>query len=393
MHKLKTITFACFGLTIVMLAVVSLLDVITGQEGTSLAIYKSTPFTLLWGVLTLSALIYICRRKLWKAPATMLIHVALGIILCGALVTHIWGRQGRLHVREEAPANFYIQEEKDAITRLPFTVYLESFEIRYYPGTGEPMDYISTLRLVSDQQEQTVTVSMNNIASFQHYRFCQSSYDSDLHGSILLLSHDPVGIAITYTGYGLLLLGMLLFWFQPQSQFHHIKRSRWINVLIGVLCILPLCIDFRPMMTYIRPVLRSPFFPIHVIAISFSYALLIYIMINGIVALLSKNEQKILRLKELSQLMLYPALFLLIAGIFLGAIWANVSWGRYWGWDSKEVWALITMMIYSLPLHQQSIRWFALPKHFHSYCVFAFLTVLMTYFGVNYFLVGLHSYV
>ena len=75
----------------------------------------------------------------------------------------------------------------------------------------------------------------------------------------------------------------------------------------------------------------------------------------------------------LSQFLLYPAVALIAIGIFIGAIWANVSWGRYWSWDSKETWALITMLIYSAPLHAD-IKW------------------LMTYFGVNYFLSGMHSY-
>jgi ABC-type transport system involved in cytochrome c biogenesis permease subunit len=90
--------------------------------------------------------------------------------------------------------------------------------------------------------------------------------------------------------------------------------------------------------------------------------------------------------------LLYPAVFLLTVGIFIGAVWANVSWGRYWGWDPKEVWALITMLIYALAIHVQSLKWFRKPIHFHLFCVVAFLSVLMTYFGVNFVLGGLHSY-
>ena len=82
----------------------------------------------------------------------------------------------------------------------------------------------------------------------------------------------------------------------------------------------------------------------------------------------------------------------LTAGIFIGAVWANVSWGRYWGWDPKEVWALITMLIYSLGIHQGSLKWFRNPKNFHIFCILAFLSVLITYFGVNFLLGGLHSY-
>ena len=94
----------------------------------------------------------------------------------------------------------------------------------------------------------------------------------------------------------------------------------------------------------------------------------------------------------LSQLFLYPAEFLLTAGIFIGAIWANISWGRYWGWDPKEVWALITMLIYAFAMHSTSFAWLRKPVHYHWFMVLAFLAVLITYFGVNFFLGGLHSY-
>ena len=94
----------------------------------------------------------------------------------------------------------------------------------------------------------------------------------------------------------------------------------------------------------------------------------------------------------LSRLLLYPAVFLLGLGIFVGAVWANVSWGRYWAWDPKEVWALITFMVYGLPFHTHSLARFRKPKFLHIYLIVAFLTVLMTYFGVNFFLGGMHSY-
>ena len=80
------------------------------------------------------------------------------------------------------------------------------------------------------------------------------------------------------------------------------------------------------------------------------------------------------------------------AGIFIGAIWANQSWGRYWGWDPKEVWALITLLVYSLALHSQSLTWLQRPRAFHLFMILAFLSVLMTYFGVNFLLGGMHSY-
>ena len=90
--------------------------------------------------------------------------------------------------------------------------------------------------------------------------------------------------------------------------------------------------------------------------------------------------------------MLYPALFLLAAGIFLGAVWANVSRGKYWSWDPKETWALITLMLYAVPTHHKSLPWVNHPRYFHIYIIVAFLAALMTYFGVNYFLGGMHAY-
>jgi len=153
--------------------------------------------------------------------------------------------------------------------------------------------------------------------------------------------------------------------------------------------------QMNPQITHLMPVLSSPLLSSHVSIIMMSYALLAFMMLNGLYALLLSWFSKSADLEVLTllnRLMLYPAVFFLAAGIFLGALWANVSWGRYWGWDPKEVWALITFMIYAVPFHQQSLPWLRRPRVFHAYLVLAFLAVLMTFFGVNYFLGGMHSY-
>lgn len=150
--------------------------------------------------------------------------------------------------------------------------------------------------------------------------------------------------------------------------------------------------EANPRITQLMPVLQSPLLSVHVMVIMISYTLFAFMMLNGVAALVGRNEGRMEYLKTISNIMLYPALFLLTAGIFIGAVWANVSWGRYWGWDPKEVWALITMLIYSLGIHQGSLKWFRNPKNFHIFCILAFLSVLVTYFGVNFLLGGLHSY-
>ena len=85
-----------------------------------------------------------------------------------------------------------------------------------------------------------------------------------------------------------------------------------------------------------------------------------------------------------------PGVYLLGIGIFLGAMWANVSWGRYWAWDPKETWALVTMLLYALPLHR-SLGLRSRPALFHIFVALAFLSIIMTYAGVNY-LPSQHAY-
>lgn len=143
------------------------------------------------------------------------------------------------------------------------------------------------------------------------------------------------------------------------------------------------------------PVLHSPLLSLHVMIIMFSYALFAMIMLIGIQGLVCQHRGDIVRSESLAALahfLLYPAVFLLAAGIFIGAVWANVSWGRYWSWDPKEVWALVTMLIYMAPFHSSSIKCFRNTRFFLFYCIVAFLSVLITYFGVNFLHGGMHSY-
>ena len=158
--------------------------------------------------------------------------------------------------------------------------------------------------------------------------------------------------------------------------------------------------DMDPQISHLMPVLQSPLLSIHVSIIMMSYALLALTFICGLTAmalrLLNKNEEQrdeqIAALALLSKLFLHPAMTALGLGIFIGAIWANVSWGQYWSWDPKETWALITFMLYAVALHERSLPAFRLPMAYHIYMVLAFLSILMTYFGVNYLLGGMHSY-
>jgi ABC-type transport system involved in cytochrome c biogenesis permease subunit len=153
----------------------------------------------------------------------------------------------------------------------------------------------------------------------------------------------------------------------------------------------------NPQITQLMPVLASPLLSVHVALIMFAYTLLAICMLNGLASIVvwmarGAVSGSVVMLHTVSRVLLTPALFMLAAGIFIGAVWANQSWGTYWSWDPKETWALITFIIYAFALHDISLPVFRSPIFFHFYMLIAFLSVLMTYFGVNYLLGGMHSY-
>ncbi|MBM6806365.1 cytochrome c biogenesis protein CcsA [Bacteroides caecicola] len=737
MKLLKIVSFGGIGILLVVLITATILEKLYGTSFSSRYIYHSYGFVGLWGIAAVAGIAYTLKRKLYRFPITFSLHLSLALILTGAMVTFLFGRQGNIHLRINSPAQQMFCDEKGDSIPLPFRIKLNGFRIDYYPGTQAPMDYVSQLTVTDGSLDDNGTVSMNNIYTYRHYRFYQSAYDPDGNGVTLAVSHDPYGIGITYAGYALLTLSFLLFFFVPDSGFrkllrhpllrkgtvtatmivlgclpavsaetnrpnvlppnvadafgnlyvyyndricplqtlardftmklygksvykgltaeqvltgwlfyyddwknepiirikskdvqqrlgitgyarltdfigkegYKLKETRrsnapalreakeadekfnlismaatgslfkiypyrptnnepmtWISMvdqqpqgmapdqwlfirksigliaeqivrnnnkqalffigkikkyqekeaadilpsplkfkaeklynmlrhtrpvamvclsigiisfilccrsmsrrkrinpilrtvllallggigvyLLAVICLrgyvsghLPLSNGFEtmqfmavcvilltficcrrfeaviafgymlgglallvsmlgeanPPITQLMPVLASPLLSIHVVTIMIAYSLLAFAMMNGITALLLSRShhdctEQIARLEVISRLLLYPAVCCLALGIFIGAVWANVSWGRYWGWDPKEVWALITMLIYASALHPASLPFFRRPMFFHWFCVIAFASVLITYFGVNFIMGGMHSY-
>lgn len=148
-----------------------------------------------------------------------------------------------------------------------------------------------------------------------------------------------------------------------------------------------------PQITPLVPVLKSYWLMIHVSVITASYGFFGIGAITGLAALIAiilGRPQRELRI--IGELTLLIGLVLLAAGIFLGAIWANESWGRYWGWDPKETWALITLLVYAFITHSHHIPRLNNDYAFAAMSLTAIASVLMTFFGVNYYLSGLHAY-
>lgn len=735
--KLRHIPFIILAVIILTLMAATFVEKSTDTDTVMRLVYGSWWFIALWASLVVSGGMLLVSEKVWRKPATMLLYCAFVLILVGALVTHLWGVQGVTHLRMGEKQTTFVDTETDRQTNFPFEVSLKAFEVKNYPGTSSPMDYHSTIEIADGDRRQELQVAMNAIGEYRGYRFYQAGYDNDEQGATLAISHDPWGIGITYTGYGLLFLSMLLLMVLPRegfrlmlsrkaatilalmlvlpalraatphtlaeaearqlgdlyiyyngricplqtmakdlttklcgrqsfkgytaeqvlsgwmlfptdwieepiikvkgavarhlgiegkyasySEFHrdngyllddvlyeihsgaHVDNARdfqeadekmniirmvlngellklfpcrtsdgitwytpadplpadmekgkwmftkrsldylselawtnqqqeaanvigkiktyqtkeaagmlpdeklfkaeklynsleqtrtaamilltigllacvaytraWISrrrvnrfvgivantvvalalvYLLSVMCLrgyvsghLPFSNGFEtmqfmslasllitlvlqrrfmlampfglllagmtllvammggsnPQLTPLMPVLASPLLSLHVCIIMLGYALLAFIMLNGLTAIIlnlsnrrkhkAQSEQQIGQLTRISQLLLYPAAFCLAAGIFIGAIWANQSWGRYWGWDPKEVWALITLLVYAVGFHAKHLAWLRRPMGFHVYMVLAFLTILMTYFGVNFFLGGMHAY-
>ncbi len=392
--KTSKLPFIFLGVMVAVLAVATVLDKGGTSSSTPPVIYGKWWFVLLWTILSLTAVWYTLRRKLWMRPAVFALHLSFLVILTGATITHFIGRKGFIHLRQGEVAQQYMYYDEDGLNirlhDMPFLMTLDTFYICYDADGVTPSDYVSHITLVEHSEKRSATVSMNHIGRIHGYRIFQTSYDEDAHGSLFTVSHDPWGTGVTYAGYALLAVSMV--WLgikkarrengsnEKSEESDNAEKSKGkktvftphfsLFTLLGILLAsyMVISIAFRPLL----PVLRSPMLFVHVGVIMVSYVLLVVSMLR--------------------RSMLRYAVFFLSAGIFLGAVWANISWGSYWSWDPKETWAIITLLVYSVPLHQQSLPWFRSLRNYRLYSLFCLLCLLMTYFGVNYLLGGMHSY-
>ena len=657
---------------VIVMAIATIVEKIHGTTFVSTKIYSSWWFSAIWGILAIASIARIITSGMQKTLTVLTLHISFVVILAGALTTHLTSKKGYLHLRCGETARLYTEQSSNGDMRtatLPFSVKLNDFNIKNYEGTTTHSDYASHLTFSTDGGSTNETVSMNNIAVVEGYRFYQTSFDQDMKGSILTITYDPYGTGITYIGYGLLIVSAILLlllrtprikqlyrqlngsrvlaigclvlmtastfaktpvmaredaekaerklivyngrvcplntlahdfclkitgktsykglsaeqlllslpmapeeWSEkpllkiknkalkerlgiktdlarikdfyendgrykldillneqmnkvedeqdkklvrsiydvdeqislvnaavtgkliesykgnnPPSETRisaeilynqlpltvvgafmiligiliiviaEIIRKKGYAIKLGVLLIIsafqlavfilrwyisgniPLSNGYEtmafvslstslltlsaiwmlrkqpfvcntvtigglmiagltllvahlsemsPQITSLMPVLHSPWLTTHVSLIMISYSLFAFMAVIAGVDLVKKDA----RLDALNRLMLYPAEIFLTIGIFLGAIWANQSWGTYWSWDPKEVWALISMLIYCVPLHVGSLPVMRKAKVHDIYLIIAFLSILMTYFGVNYLLGGMHSY-
>ncbi len=209
-------------------------------------IAKLAVYDALWfkGILALSAIsllynIYVFKLYSLRKLAIGLYHFAFVVMIIGAGITHYIGDEGRLHLREGDVYTTYLKKTSNGIceANLPFSISLEKFEVSYYPGSQNPSGYKSLVKINEPNKAPfSAEISMNRVLKVGGYRFFQSSYDQDLRGSILSVNHDPWGMAITYTGYALMALGMFLSLFAKGSRFRLLLSQLSANKT--VLCLL-----------------------------------------------------------------------------------------------------------------------------------------------------------
>ncbi len=174
------------------------------------------------------------------------------------------------------------------------------------------------------------------------------------------------------------------------------------SILTGLILFVAHLNWMDPQITTLAPVLNSYWLSIHVSIITASYGFLGLGALLGFITLIlfiiknSTNERNIsLSIRELNainEMSLIIGLILLTVGNFMGGVWANESWGRYWGWDPKETWALVTILVYAVVIHLRFIKALYSEFTYSVISLLAFTSVIMTYFGVNYYLAGMHSY-
>ena len=356
-------------------------------------VYGAWWFTGLWALLALAGCWLIYKRKMWRQPSVFLLHLSFLVILIGALTTHITSHRGMVHLREgETSRSYWAKDNQGLYTlteQMPFYLALKDFQVLYDADGITPSDYVSQVVIATKEGKEETSISMNNIGRVKGFRIYQTSFDDDLAGSVFTISYDPWGTAITYMGYILLAFSMI--WTSLKRIIHNSQcivnneqltnNSSKLSTLNSKLSTILLALCGTIMASYmviaicrspLVPILRSPYLFVHVGTIMLSYILLVVSIVR----------RQVLR----------PAVFLLATGIFLGAVWANVSWGTYWSWDPKESWALITLLVYSIPLHNKSLPWFNSIRNYRIYSLLALACLLMTYFGVNFLLGGMHSY-
>ena len=176
---LKPLAFGLLGLIIILLMIATVVEKLQGSTFAQQNIYTVWWMVLLWGAMAHFSFFYLVQQSLYRQIATFALHLSFLLIIIGAFVTHRYGVQGTLHLREgdNPVSEFRLTDE--TTQKFPFSVELQGFELQYYEGTFAPMDYVSSINITDGEKLIAGRVSMNNIFKHRGYRLYQSGYDKD----------------------------------------------------------------------------------------------------------------------------------------------------------------------------------------------------------------------
>lgn len=228
-------------LPFVMLAIITIalaIFTIVGQVGDT-SLYSNPLMIAGWVILVISAVCLIFTKRKTMGIATILIHASFVVILVGALFSH-FSESGVMHIREGQTLEFAVKDNV-SVMKLPFSITLQKFEIEYYHATDAPKDFISIVETNGPASNNGLhRISMNKVLDIDGYRLFQSSYDEDLKGSVIIVAHDPVGTTITYIGYVMLAISMVLFLIGRRNYFHQIlKNPLWKGFAVVAMVMMP----------------------------------------------------------------------------------------------------------------------------------------------------------
>lgn len=203
---------------------------------TAQCIYYSPLIGIIWILMILNWILLTVQRKdsIKKKFGYYMLHTSFLFILSGATITHFSSVEGLLHVREGEQTNEIITDENIKV-KLPFQVFLNDFQLVRYAGSNSPRSYKSIVTIYEKNSHSRMEIYMNKVITIKGYRLFQTAYDEDEAGTILTVSYDPIGMTVTYIGYIILFMGIMLIPFQKNSRLRVlIKRLKLLVIFLSL---------------------------------------------------------------------------------------------------------------------------------------------------------------
>ena len=211
------------------LALATIIEKYLGTQAAKMLVYYSPLFFLLQSLLVVNFILILDKHEFIQKRrwALVIVHLAFIVILIGAFITHMFGKEGTVHIREGETVDQMLVHSNQGMSfeKLPFTLQLTDFKLIRYPGSESPSSYESNLRVQLDDKSFDAKVYMNHVLDMKGYRFFQASYDEDERGTVLSVNRDFVGRRVTYFGYFLLLIGFVMVFTTKNSRFRQLIRQ------------------------------------------------------------------------------------------------------------------------------------------------------------------------